>query len=451
MSEKIFVADKATLDNVDKNVQRLADELIGGTAAVYGMIIHENNLDPATRVEYIGANKDYAPMSMDFATHEMNYGGWANWDWLKANVPVMANFDGGINYYLDPNDYTKKTDGTASDVANINYSGDAMAVIKLIYKKEWKAGHDRYVLFCEEQLDPDFLPVGFNVGGQVRDYMLIPMFYGSIDSTGKMRSISGEWSCLTASGSHADVQGTAAEALSETAGITTEIQQKAIANASAKALFFGGPLVQTLMDICFMLTKSTNSQAKFGNGVCSTYSSSGSTKDNHYSTLQNAVVSDGRFYGTNDSKSFCKIFHSAVLGSYMLWQRDPYVLLVDGRLKVSLDYTYDVTGAKYIDTGLDFKPADTNVHYYPYTVVVRGYGALPMLDGQDKASTALGYCDGVWGNSSGVRVSLRFGASHNGLGCGLSARTLGTDAAGAWWSHGASKLLPGPAAAPAAE
>ena len=116
MSDKIFVADKATLDNVDKNVQRLADELIGGTAAVYGMIIHENNLDPATRVEYIGANKDYAPMSMDFATHEMNYGGWANWDWLKANVPVMANFDGGINYYLDPNDYTKKTDGTASDV-----------------------------------------------------------------------------------------------------------------------------------------------------------------------------------------------------------------------------------------------------------------------------------------------------------------------------------------------
>ena len=90
MSEKIFVADKATLDNVDKNVQRLADALISGEAAVYGMIIHEDDLNPATRVEYIGANKDFTPMSMDYGTHKMNYGGWADWGWLKANVPVMV-------------------------------------------------------------------------------------------------------------------------------------------------------------------------------------------------------------------------------------------------------------------------------------------------------------------------------------------------------------------------
>lgn len=448
MSEKIFVADKATLDNVDKNVQRLADALISGEAAVYGMIVHEDDLNPATRVEYIGANKDFTPMSMDYGTHKMNYGDWADWGWLKANVPVMANFDGGIEYYLDPDDYTKKADKTtASDVGNESFSGDAMAVIKKIYKKEWKAGHDRYVLFSEEQLDPDFLPVGFDVGGKVRDYMLIPMFYGSIDSTGKMRSLSGAWSCLTASGSHADVDGTVAAALEESAGITTEIQYKALQNASKNSLFFGGPLVQTLSDICYMLTKGTNSQAKFGNGVCSTYNAEGSTKENHYSTLQNAVVPGGQFYGTNDSKSFCKIFHSAVLGSYMLWQRDPYVLLDKGRLKVSTDYTYSLTGEGYLDTGMDFDPADTNVHYYPYTNVVKGYGALPRFDAQDKATTALGYCDGIWANKADTRVSLRFGTSRNGLDCGLSARSLIYVAADAGWSYGASKLLPGPAAA----
>ena len=439
---KIFIADKETLDKVDKNVQKLADELIGGTSEIYGMIIHENDLNPDSRVEYIGANKDFAPM---------NYGGWKDWGWLKANVPVMVNFDGGIDYYLNPDDYTKKADGTGSDVANGSYAGDAMAVIKKIYKKEYKSGTDRYVFFCEEQADPDFQPIGFNVGGQVRDYMLIPMFYGSIDAEGRMRSISGAWSCLTASGSHADVTGTVAEKLSETAGITTEIQKKALENASPKALFFGGPLTQTLMDICYMLTKSTNSQAKFGNGVCSTYSSTGSTKDNHYNTLQNAVVSGGQFYGTNDSKSFCKIFHSAALGSYMLWQRDPYVLLVSGRLKVSIDYTYDLTGEKYLDTGLDFKPGDTNVHYYPDTVVVQGYGALPITSRKDKASTVLGYCDGIWANEAGVRVSIRFGSSYGGAPCGLAARSLDFDAALAWWDTGASKLLPGPAAAEAAE
>ena len=79
-----------------------------------------------------------------------------------------------------------------------------MAVIKKIYKKEYKVGSDRYVYFCERQVDPDFQPVGFNVKGKVRDYMLIPMFYGSIDGNGRMRSIAGQWSCLTASGSSSD-------------------------------------------------------------------------------------------------------------------------------------------------------------------------------------------------------------------------------------------------------
>ena len=52
-------------------------------------------------------------------------------------------------YYLNPDDYTKKADGTASDVSNANFAGNAMAVIKKIYKKEYKVGSDRYVYFCE--------------------------------------------------------------------------------------------------------------------------------------------------------------------------------------------------------------------------------------------------------------------------------------------------------------
>ena len=36
-------------------------------------------------------------------------------------------------------------------------------------------------------------------------------------------------------------------------------------------------------------------------------------------------------YGSDDNKSFNKIFHSAVLGSYMLWQRDPYKMCIRDR------------------------------------------------------------------------------------------------------------------------
>ena len=257
MSKKVFIAEQETLLEVQEQVEKLVRNLVPDDAPIYGMVIHEaSDLNPSTRVEYLGANKDFTPMSMNMSTHAMNYGSWADWDWLKANVPVMCNWDGGIDYFLDPDDYTKKADGTNSDAANIDYAGDAMAIVKKIYKKEYKVGNDRYVYFCERKVDDDFHAVGFNVLGKERDYMLIPMFYGSIDSNGKMRSIAGQWSCLTASGSAAD------NATGKAIG--TAEQYTAIQAASSKALFFGGALTNTLADICILLSKSTDSQTAFG-------------------------------------------------------------------------------------------------------------------------------------------------------------------------------------------
>lgn len=437
MSKKVFIAEQETLLEVQEQVEKLVRNLVPDDAPIYGMVIHEaSDLNPSTRVEYLGANKDFTPMSMNMSTHAMNYGSWADWGWLKANVPVMCNWDGGIDYFLDPDDYTKKADGTNSDVANIDYAGDAMAIVKKIYKKEYKVGNDRYVYFCERKADDDFHAVGFDVLGKERDYMLIPMFHGSIDSNGKMRSIAGQWSCLTASGSTADNTNGKA--------IGTAEQYAAIKAASSNALFFGGALTNTLADICILLSKSTNSQAAFGSGMCSTYVED---KTQHYGTQINTVIGGGQFYGSNDNKSFNKIFHSCVMGSYMLWQRDPYMLLINGRIKVSPDYTYDLTGAAYLDTGVDFKPGDTSYHYYPTFRVAKDFGAIPCTDMKDVSTSATGYCDATWGNAEGVRVSLRFGNGDHGAAGGLFARALLDVAAHAWWSCGASKLLPAPAAA----
>ena len=431
MSKKVFIAEQETLLEVQEQVEKLVRNLVPDDAPIYGMVIHEaSDLNPSTRVEYLGANKDFTPMSMNMSTHAMNYGSWADWDWLKANVPVMCNWDGGIDYFLDPDDYTKKADGTNSDAANIDYAGDAMAIVKKIYKKEYKVGNDRYVYFCERKVDDDFHAVGFNVLGKERDYMLIPMFYGSIDSNGKMRSIAGQWSCLTASGSAAD------NATGKAIG--TAEQYTAIQAASSKALFFGGALTNTLADICILLSKSTDSQTAFGSGMCSTYVED---KTQHYGTKINTVIGGGQFYGSNDNKSFNKIFHSCVMGSYMLWQRDPYMLLINGRIKVSPDYTYDLTGAKYLDTGVNLAKNG----YYATTQVVKDFGAVP--NDEIACSSATGYCDHTWVNAEIPAVSLRFGGCHDGAVGGLWARTLGNVAADAWWACGASKLLPAPAAA----
>ena len=432
---------------IESNVDLLVRNLVPLDKPVYGMIIHEQtDLDPESRVEYIGANKDYKPMKMNMDTHVMDQGDWADWDWLKGVVPVMCDWDGGIDYYLNPDDYSKKLDGTESGVSDINYNGNAMVVFPKIYTWEYKRGTDRVVLFCERKVSDDFLPVGFDVGGIERDYMLGPMFYGSIDDQGRMRSIAGQWSCLTASGAQTDLDTKAAfvTALEITAGVTTEIQYKAIQKTSKSGLFFGGPLTNTLADICVMISRSTNSQTAFGAGMNNTYEND---KSKHYGTQANAIVDGGMFYGSSDNKSFNKIFHSIVLGSYMLWQRDPYMVMVSGRIKVSTDYTYDPTGAKYLDTGIDFRPGDTSPHYYPSYHVVKEYGPVPDVSGKDKGSSSTGYCDATWANADGERVSFRFGGCGNGLHDGLWARTLLDVAALAWWYYAASLLLPAPAAA----
>lgn len=431
MPEKIFVADKATLDETYKNTIKLLEHLVPMESPIYGMIVHEADKNPSTRVEYIGANKDFTPMTMNMTSHIMDYGSWGSWSWLKANKPVMANFAGGIDYYLDEDDYTKKaSDGTASDVSNVDYAGNAMAIVNKIYTYTYRIGYDRYVLFCERKITDDFVPVGFDVLGIERDYMLIPMFYGSIDSAGCMRSIAGQWSWGTCTGNGSDT--------SSSTAITTDVQNTAIKKMDSKALFFGGALVNTLTDILFMLVKSTDSQAKYGNGMRSSYVEDKAQK---HGTQINTVIGGGQFYGSSDSRSFNKVLHSCVIGSYMLWQRDPYTLLVNGVIKVSPDYTYDLTGAKYVDTGVRLEVNN----YYAATEVIQNFGAVPRKEIICSSST--GYCDHTWVNPSIVSVSRRFGDCDNGAGGGFCARALYYTAGHAWWYNGASLLQAKPAAA----
>ena len=134
-------------------------------------------------------------------------------------------------------------------------------------------------------------------------------------------------------------------------------------------------------------------------------------------------------------------FSIAALWGVICCGRDPYMLLINGRIKVSPDYTYDLTGAKYLDTGVNLAKNG----YYATTQVVKDFGAVP--NDEIACSSATGYCDHTWVNAEIPAVSLRFGDCDGGANVGLWARTLHVVAADAWWIYGASKLLPAPAAA----
>lgn len=418
--EKIYIADKETLDKVYN---------ILAADPVYGFIEHNGILSPGSRIEYIGLNKDFSPLVRNKADGSMALNSWADFPVIKANKPYMVRADGTPDYRMSETNYAQKESGGASDVANSSYNGGAFSWLMKIYKNEEMVGNDRIVRFSLTARD-GYEPVGFiDPSNNELEGVWLPMFYGSIlgasGSTPKMVSLSG---------------------MQPTHSNTTAQEKTAITNFSSRAVFLGGPIVETITDLLIMFAKTTNLQEAYGYGNCAGYDASQSPT---YGVKQNAIVGGGQFYGTDDQHSLNKIFHSIVLGSYQQWMRDPYEVVVNGRVKVSKNYTYDPTGAAYTDTGIavpDNKTWDTNHNALDYPAhfrTVPGYGSIPAL-GMDGGSSATGGCDGLWRKDpkqTFTGVCLRFGYCHYGLACGLRARRWYYTATTARWYVGAADLL----------
>ena len=409
MGKRVNIADKETLDKIYNAL--VPDE-------IYGFIEHMDILAPGQRIEYTGANKDYSPITVNKETGQASYNSWANFPWLLANKPYMVHSDGTADYRLNENNYAQKEDGSASDVANAAYDGGAFAWAMKIYKQEYTVGSDRVVNFSISKRD-GFEPIGFiDPSNRELEGVWIPMFYGTIISD-KMKCISGNQPCYNTA---------------------TAAEKTAIDAFGSKAKFFGGAIVETLIDLMILFAKTTDLQAAYGNGNCSGYDASLAPT---YGVKQNAVVGGGQFYGTSDGKSLNKIFHSIVLGSYNQWMRDPYVVCVNGKVKVSKNYNYDLTGAAYEDAGITHGKINDNAAYGPvYAHIFRtigGFGALPAAP--YKGSTALGGCDGMWVNTGITAVALRFGSCYSGLLAGPRALSLYYTAGAAAWHFGAAILL----------
>ena len=421
VGDKIYVADKETQDKIYN---------ILATEPVWGFVEHMDVLSPSARITPIGLNKNYKNVSRNGSTGVVSLNDWADHPVIKANKPYMVKSDGTPDYRLSETDYTKKLDGTTeSDVSNTDYDGGAFAWFPKIYKYEAMEGNDRTVLFSMTERD-GYTPNGFiDPSNNVLEGVWLPMFYGSRlgadGSTPKMVSLAG---------------------LQPSYSTTAAQERTAMQNFSTRAQFLGGPIVETITDFLMMIAGTCDLQGAFGYGNCSGYDASLTPT---MGVKQNAVIGGGQFYGTDDKKSLNKILHSIVLGSYQQWQRDPYEVVVNGVVKVSTNYAYDLTGATYSDTGIRVPNNMTwdsshNALDYPaeYRTVPK-YGSVPA--GEMKGgSTATGGCDGLWRKDptqTFTAVARRFGNCSYGLGDGLRARTWDSAASHAYWNIGASDLL----------
>ena len=123
---------------------------------------------------------------------EFDYGSWKNAFFMPK--PCMLKYDGTVDYYLDSNDYSKKLDGTVSDVSNIDYPGNAMVEFPLIYYKmssDDSGTADIYI--SNYKADDDYKCwANINAKNEIVPHFYMGIYTGFRDENGKLRSISGK-------------------------------------------------------------------------------------------------------------------------------------------------------------------------------------------------------------------------------------------------------------------
>lgn len=353
------------------------------------------------------------PFYMNLSTGVPHYGDWdpngANASILKWFYPksCMVKYNGTRDYYLDENDETKKADGTASDVANTSYSGNAMMEWgqdgKQIY---WKIVPDAdgkgftFVVANGDNGDPDMKPWNhYNCKGQVAEHFYTPKYFGSDDGT-RLRSISGGTNYVN----HA-----ASDELSKAKANNQTSDEIWNTEVYADWVFLA------MMEV--LISKSMNTQEKFGYGRCASGNSS--------AIGQGTMNGKGMFWGSSDQTSGVKIFGMENTHGN-LWRRIAGLINDKGTVKIKLTYGkqdgstvegYNLDGSGYISHG---SISGTSGGYTSH-MNISDRGISPnTISGSDSTY----YTDGAWFNNSQVDYALVGGGWAGSLLVGAFCCTL---------------------------
>lgn len=416
---------------LNKTGKEIAAELNGirtllarGSHVLYGFHIDGSESDPAAKVTYLEDAVGMTPAYMDYANSKFNYGSWAGAFFMPR--PCMARQTGGVDYYLDPDDYTKKEDGTASDISDTSYAGNAMMEWGQNGKKIWyKVVPDdgdetsASVYISDERLDPDYHAWSFinNQGVEV-DHFYTPIYNGSVvDSV--MRSMSG-----------------LAVTQSLAGGATGEINAAKGNNKDSNVCWFIEVLADRILInfLLILMGKSTDTQTVFGRGL----DSGSQAALTAYRT--GALDAAGMFFGYSDGSHGVKVFGMENYWAAQ-WRRHAGFVKVGAAEKIKLTYGqqdgstvdgYNTDGSGYIDIGVT---PDGSSGGYISEMAFNEYGAFPKTM---SGSATTHFCDGCWFNNGATTYALFGGTSYFGLPCGAFSSYLNDGAGDVNWACGAA-------------
>lgn len=345
-------------------------------AYLFGFDLNTTDSNPATRVAYPSDvdNAAYAAALMSFGG-AFSYGGWPSTPGEKfMPKPCMLTYAGVVDHYLNPNDYTKKPDGSASSVASTAFGGNAMIEWPKIFVKRWMDGNTYKFRCCDIKMDDDYeCWCNYDRNNNETDHFYTPIYFGSNVSS-RLRSISGQTNMVSQNA-------------------TTEITYaKANGDDWYTEVLADRLLIQ---DLLVMMMKSTDLQTALGSGVSGATAAIG----------QGTMNTRGMFWGSNDAKVGVKVF-----GMENWWgnimRRTAGWMLENGIQKVKITRNtkdgstatdYNTTAAGYINVG-GATPAGTNGGYIN-GMKIEAFGRLPY---QASGSASTYEADGLNYNNSGV-------------------------------------------------
>lgn len=445
------LADKETQDQIKQDTANIMEtgwtilaELRGQRPKRYGYRVKISEPDPYSRVEYLFDAVGMTPAHMEFNNGDdgvFDYGNWKDIWFVRDNYACMVKNNGEEDYRLNPDNYALKAqDGTASDVSNMNYQGNAMSAIPLCWVNRYQEGGWQYVIFCEFQYDESYKAYAHTkADGSVAKYAYHACFKGSIKSgeavsNGTLRSIAGD-------------------AVYPENNSTAE-QELAMAKRNGAEWEIGTQSLRSLIaDLLTLISKTTNSQAAFGQGNTTGYYKNGVSgdaygADEHYGFCACGSLKDkGQFfgYGPGQTTKAVKVFHIENFWGNRL-DRLVGLVLDNGTYKAKMTPEgngYNLTGAGYTAVGptISNAAAASGSGWQKETMQTE-FGRLPImpLEGSDATYETDYY---GW-NRTDVRVELAGGACHNGARCGARHLDLLSLASVANWSVGASLSLVGP-------
>jgi len=409
-------------------VDRVASAIGGSKSGViYGFHIDHSESDPDAKVTYLKDAIGMTPARMNYDTGEFDYGSWEDAFFMPR--PCMLKSDGTVGYYLSPNNYAKKEDGTTnSDVASTSYDGNAMMEWGRNGKKIWMKivpSNDRKsvsIYIADHKADEGFHDWAFhNKNGESVAHFYTAIYNGSVVSS-KMRSISGQ---RVSKSLQASAEVTDAQANGST---MWDIEKKADID-----------LINALL---VLMAKSTDTQTAYGKGLCT-----GGTEAINDAFRTGVHNDKGLFYGTNSDAIASGSYGNAVKVFGMenwwgfQWRRYLGHIMVNGVQKLKLTYGkedgtgctgFNLTGADYLTEGVT--PTGTTGGY----IDEYNFSENGMLPKNASGDSTHDYCDGLWFNNTITSVPLRGGYSNVGAHCGAFCVDLNITASSADWAFGAA-------------